>query len=513
MEKDSPLYSIIFPEYLPKFPYCLMGIIIEKSKIFHNVIIGILIGEDIILSVDNNKESDKNLSRKFFTPFRTGDLNIFNPIKIIDEKNIVIKNNLNLTVFILAEKIGKNIIDFLEIDESEKNLFSIENNLFKYFKDNIDFIEENLFDLVKGGFFENKIFILSYIKPGKYFYKQNKSERITSESSDQFSSSNTEKNSTEINNNYFLMKDYFYNKNIDNFGTHYFYNNDNDFLLSSITIENYKINSNNYFNYKHIHLNFGSPIFIEYKKKYFLLGLHTMFAEKNKNDMFYNNNQNLKKNNESIGIILSKEIYKNIVNTINELKNKNLMKIEQYFIENLFNQYYLIKIFNNNNILLKGIFNKNMLLNNFLLILHNILNVPSGFISMEIKTKNKFKNFKPKDLFFYNTLGNILNIIDDNSVQFNISISIDVDSCADNLIKSFKEDQKFDIIVKEKNINKIIKFVVNSLKTFKNKKENYFIYQILLQNIIQKLALKCKENNNNIDNIDNNNNNNNNNII
>ena len=502
MEKDSPLYSIILPEYLPKFPYCLMGIIIEKSKIFHNVIIGILIGEDIVLSVDSNKENDKNFSRKFFTPFRTGDLNIFNPIKIIDEKNIVIKNNLNLTVFILAEKIGKNIIDFLEIDESEKNLFSIENNLFKYFKDNIDFFEENLFDLIKGGFFENKIFILSYVKPGKYFCNQNNSERVTSESSNRLSSSNNEKNSIEINNNYFLMKEYFYDKKLDNFGNHSFYNNDNDFLLSSITIENYKINVNNYFNYKHIHLNFGSPIFIEYKNKFCLLGLHTMFAEKNKNEMFYDNNQNLKKNKESIGIILSKEIYNNIVKTINELKNKNLIKIEHYFIENLFNQYYLIKILDNNNIILKGIFNKNMLLNNFLLILQKILNVPSGFISMEIKTKNKSKIYKPKDLFFYITLGNILNLIDDNSVQFNIFISIDVDNCADNLIKSFKEDKKFEKIEKEKDINNIIIYVINSLKSFKNKKENYFIYQILLTNIINKLVLNCKDNNNN-DNIDN----------
>ncbi len=36
--------------------------------------------------------------------------------------------------------------------------------------------------------------------------------------------------------------------------------------------------------------------------------------------------------------------------------------------------------------MLKGIFNKNMLINNFLLILKNILNVPTGFISFEINT-------------------------------------------------------------------------------------------------------------------------------
>jgi hypothetical protein len=94
MEKDFQSYSIIYPQFLPKFPYCLMGIIIERSKIFHNVIVGILIGEDIVLSIDNNKEEDKIFSRKFFTPFRTGDLNIFNPIKIIAEKKIFVKNNL-----------------------------------------------------------------------------------------------------------------------------------------------------------------------------------------------------------------------------------------------------------------------------------------------------------------------------------------------------------------------------------------------------------------------------------
>ena len=506
MEKDFQSYSIIYPQFLPKFPYCLMGIIIDRSKIFHNVIVGILIGEDVVLSVDNNKEEDKNISRKFFTPFRTGDINIFNPIKIINEKKIVVKNNLNLTVFILSEKIGKNIIDFLDLNENEKNLFNIENNLFSYFKENIEFYEENLFDLIKGSFFENKIFILSYTKPSKYFYDKNISERITSESSN----SNIEKN--EINNNYFLMKEYFYNKKFDNFGNHYFYNNDNDFLLSSIPIENYKINENNYFNYKHIHLNFGSPIFIEYKNKFILLGLHTMFAEKNKNknDIFYkfDNNENLKKNEYSIGIILSKEIYNNIVNAINELKNNNLINKEHHFIENLFNQYYLIKIFNNNNIMLKGIFNKNMLINNFLLILKNILNVPTGFISLEVKTKNKIKIYKPKDLFFYLTLGNILSIIEENSVQFNISISIDVENCADNLIKSFKEDDNFNKIDK-KNFNKIIIYVGKSLESFKKKKENFIIYQILLSNIIKKLAFEFNFYNNNDNNINNDDNNNN----
>ena len=505
MEKDFQSYSIIYPQFLPKFPYCLMGIIIERSKIFHNVIVGILIGEDIVLSIDNNKEEDKIFSRKFFTPFRTGDLNIFNPIKIISEKKIFVKNNLNLTVFILAEKIGKNIIDFLDLDENEENLFKIENNLFSYFKENIEFYEENLFDLIKGNFFENKIFILSYTKPSKYFYNKNNSERITSDSSK--SNSNIEKN--EINNNYFLMKEYFYNKKFDNFGNHYFYNNDNDFLLSSIPIENYKINENNYFNYKHIHLNFGSPIFIEYKNKFILLGLHTNFAEKNKNknDIFKFDN-NLKKNEDSIGIILNKEIYNNIVNAINEIKNNNLINNEHYFFENLFNQYYLIKIFNNNNIMLKGIFNKNMLIDNFLSILKNILNVPSGFISLEVKTKNKIKNYKPKDLFFYSTLGNILSIIEENSVQFNISISIDVENCADNLIKSFKEDDKFNKIDK-KNFNNIEIYVAKSLESFKKKKENIFLQKILLSNIIKKLALEFNVYNNNNNNNDNNNNNNN----
>ena len=159
--------------------------------------------------------------------------------------------------------------------------------------------------------------------------------------------------------------------------------------------------------------------------------------------------------------------------------------------------------------MLKGIFNKNMLINNFLLILKNILNVPTGFISLEVKTKNKIKIYKPKDLFFYLTLGNILSIIEENSVQFNISISIDVENCADNLIKSFKEDDNFNKIDK-KNFNKIIIYVGKSLESFKKKKENFIIYQILLSNIIKKLAFEFNFYNNNDNNINNNNDNNNN---
>jgi hypothetical protein len=495
MEKDSTSYNIILPEFLPKFPYSLMGIITKKDKIVNNVIIGILIGEDIVLSVDNDKEEEKNFSKKFFTPFRTGDLNIFNPIKIIGEKKIIIKNNLNITVYILSENIGKNIVDFMEIKDNEKNLFSIENNLFGFFRDNIDFFEENLYEIIKNGFYENKLFILSYIKPGKYFSNENYSDRETSESSNRASSANMEKN--YIENNYFLMKEYFYNNKLDEFGNHCFYNNNSDFLLSKIQIQNSKINKNNNLNYKKIHLNCGSPIFIKYKKKIYLIGLHTKFAEKinNQNNIFYlfNDNENLKIEEKSIGIILTKEIYNNIIKEIEILKNKKkLMKIEKYFFENLFNQYYLIKIFNNNNIILKGIFNKNMLLDVFLSIFENILNIPSGFISMEIKTNEKNKIFKSKDVFFYNTLENLLKFNENNSVQFNIYINIDVDIFADNLIKSFKIDKNFEKIEKEKDKNKIIEYVVHSLEFMKDKKENYFIHQLLLTRIIQKLTLNIE---------------------
>ena len=157
-------YNIINLEQMDKFPYCFLGLVSQNNSIKS---VGILIGEDIIITHFQELISEKEIIS--FMPFTTGEFKLYKePIKSIKNENIELdcginSNPLNLVVSILERKVGKEIIEMLNISSNEQfHINDNETRLYSFFKNNILFNEKNK-KMRMNGFWEKKLLLLTYI--------------------------------------------------------------------------------------------------------------------------------------------------------------------------------------------------------------------------------------------------------------------------------------------------------------------------------------------------------------
>ena len=488
-------YNIINLEQMDKFPYCFLGLVSQNNSIKS---VGILIGEDIIITHFQELISEKEIIS--FMPFTTGEFKLYKePIKSIKNENIELdcginSNPLNLVVSILERKVGKEIIEMLNISSNEQfHINDNETRLYSFFKNNILFNEKNK-KMRMNGFWEKKLLLLTYINPNKYFNIDNSQSTEITTFPESLKLTTTNLNLTsddkKIKNNInksMLEQQYFLicnkklrNKISDNSGS--FFNNDKDFIISQLKKKLRRCDNENIIQYEQANISRGSVLFIETNFGLCLLGLSTKLT-KSKEII----DCSLKKyeKNDSIGITLTKNVFDIIEEKIKNMRNfinNNINENKNYFDDDSL----FLNILEKDTLLVKGIFKKEITCDKILEIVEKSIEIPKEYLSFIIK--NDDNDIIISNINSYLKLGEVIK--EKSKIYYDIIIKIDVNNVANSIIESIKQNQNYENYKSNKNIQKILELVQNEMK--EKKITNDFLYSLIFNNIIQIIFAKLK---------------------